>query len=61
MDELRKRLIDFLNEKDMTLAKAAVLFDCNAGTLSKIINKKTNPNRRTEYKLRKILAPETIQ
>lgn len=61
MDELRKRLIDFLNEKDLTLAKAGVLFDCTAATLSKIINQKTVPNRRTEYKLRKILMPETIQ
>jgi len=56
MEELRKKLRDFLNEKDMPLGRASVYFDCSTGALSKFLNNKVNPNERTLYKIRKGLG-----
>lgn len=56
MDNLRKKLRDFLNERDMQLERAAVYFGCSPGTLSNFLNEKFKPNERTLYKLKKGLG-----
>lgn len=58
MDELRKSLRQFLNEKDMSLEKASLYFGCSVGALSKFLNDKNKgkPNERTLYKIRKGLG-----
>ena len=56
MEELRKRLRQFLNERDMRLFQAANLLKCSVGTLSKFLNGKTNPNSRIEYRIKKLIG-----
>jgi len=58
MDELRKKLRQFLNEKDMSLEKASLYFGCSVGALSKFLKDKNkgDPNERTLYKIRKGLG-----
>ena len=58
MEELRKILRQFLNEKDMSLEKASLYFGCSISALSKFLKDKNkcDPNDRTLYKIRKGLA-----
>jgi transcriptional regulator with XRE-family HTH domain len=54
--ELRTKLREFLNEKNMGLEKAAIYFDLSTAFLSKFLNDKTNPNERNLHKIRKGLG-----
>lgn len=56
MNDTRKKLRDFLNEKDMSLERAAIYFGCSAATLSNFLNEKFNPNARNLYKIKKGLG-----
>jgi len=56
MEELRTKLREFLNEKDLGLEKASVYFGLSTGFLSKFLNEKTNPNERNLHKIRKGLG-----
>jgi len=56
MNDVRKKLRDFLNEKDMSLERAAVYFGCSPTTLSNFLNERFNPNERNLYKIRKGLG-----
>jgi len=56
MEELKQKLRQFLNEKDMRLEKAAILIDCSVSFLSRFLNSKTNPNERNLYKIKKFLG-----
>ena len=58
MDELRKKLQQFLNEKDMSFQKASIYFGVSAGALNSFLNDKNKgkPNERTLYKIRKGLG-----
>ena len=58
MDELRKELQQFLNEKDMSFKKASIYFGLSATALNNFLNDKNkgNPDERTLYKIRKGLG-----
>lgn len=56
LDELRKTLRQFLNEKDMGLERAAIYFNLSASVLSRFLNDKCKPAERTKYKIRKGLG-----
>lgn len=55
MQELRTKLREFLNEKDLGLEKASVYFGLSTAALSRFLNNKNkgNPAERTIYKIRK--------
>ena len=55
-DKLRRRLEQFLNEKDMTFKRASLYFGLSAGALNKFMNDKCKSNKRTIYKIRKGLG-----
>lgn len=56
INELRIKLRHFLNERNMTLERAAILVNCSVGTLSLFLNEKTTPHERTLYRIRKLIG-----
>lgn len=56
MEELRKTLRQFLDERDMRLVKASGYFGCCPATLVNFLNGKHIPNARTIYKIKKGLG-----
>lgn len=55
IEETRKKVRQFLNERDWPLEIGAKHFKCSIGTLSNFLNGKTNPHSRTLYKIEKAL------
>ena len=55
-DKLRKKLLKFLKERDMTLYAASFYFRLTTATLSRFTNSKTNLNKRSQYKIEKGLG-----
>jgi hypothetical protein len=49
-------LADFLNRADMTIVRAAAISGLSIGTISKTINGKSKPGRRTAYKLEQLMS-----
>jgi len=58
MEELRKKLQQFLNEKDMSFQKASLYFGLSGTALNNFLNDKNKgkPDERTLYKIRKGLG-----
>jgi len=56
MEELRKKLRQFLNERDMALSRASGYFGCCPATLYNFLKGKYNPTERTLYKIKKGLG-----
>jgi hypothetical protein len=50
------RLADYLNRMDMTIVRAAEISGLSIATISKAINGKASPNRRTAYKLERLIS-----
>jgi len=55
LEKLRQELRDFLNKNDLRLEQASNRSGVSVGSLSKFLNGKSNPNARTEYKIRKLI------
>jgi len=55
-NSLATRLINYLNRMDMTIVRAAKISKLSIATVSKVINEKTIPNRRTLYKLEQLIS-----
>lgn len=55
-DGLREKLKAFMGERDLSMAKVAILLDRKPLTIWRFLRGKTSPHDQTLYKIRKLIG-----